>query len=166
LPEPTYVERGATFSPCGLYRYGLVATWDASKPRLGWGMLNPSSADAEKLDPTLTRVKDFTMAWGFGGFEVWNLFGFRSPKPTVMRAAVDPVGPDNDAAILAATARCAMTIAGWGVHGNFRHREDTVRRMLANATPRRELHALKLTKGGFPQHPLYLAGSLTPFPWS
>ncbi len=161
MPEPLYTARGATFSPCGLYRYLLEAVWDARLGLVLWVMLNPSTADATKLDPTLTRCLKFTQRWGFGGLLVANLFGLRSMDPQALRRAADPVGPENDAAILGAAARASFVVCGWGTFGVLRHREDDVRRLLHGY----DLHALRVTRGGDPSHPLYLPGDLAPVLW-
>lgn len=161
--EPAYIERGAGFSPDNEYRYRLWRVWDHALPRVAFLLLNPSTADANVLDQTLRRCCGFAQVWGFGGFEVVNLFALRSTKPTALYTHRDPVGPANDATILDVTLRCALTIAGWGVHGSFRERGETVRRMVTTAN--RELHVLALTKNGAPRHPLYLRGDLEPLVW-
>ncbi len=161
--EPAYVHQGATFSPDRAYRYGLWRVWDEARPRVGFVMLNPSTADETKLDPTLRRVLGFAQAWGFGGFEVANIFALRSTDPKALYGAEDPVGPENDAQLDAFAARCAKVVAGWGVHGRLLWRGDAVQRRFANAG--RPLHVLKLSQGGHPMHPLYLPGALTPVPW-
>ena len=46
---------GATISTCEKYRYQLWRKWDEGKKCLVFIMLNPSTADAENNDPTITR---------------------------------------------------------------------------------------------------------------
>jgi hypothetical protein len=164
VPEPTYVDQGARFDDVRVYRYRLWRAWSWSAPRVAFLMLNPSTADETQLDPTLRRCLGFAHAWGYGGFEVINLFALRSPKPDVLYGHRDPVGAGNDAAILDVTLRCALTVAAWGTHGAHLHRGDTVKRMVANAG-RPALHVLRLSKDGHPVHPLYLPAGLKPTPW-
>lgn len=43
----------------GDYRYTLTRVWDAALPTITFVLLNPSTADAEQLDPTLRRCVSF-----------------------------------------------------------------------------------------------------------
>ena len=45
----------AIISECGTYRYLLQRFWDARLESLNFIMLNPSTADAMKDDPTIRR---------------------------------------------------------------------------------------------------------------
>lgn len=74
----------------------------------------------------------------------------------------DPVGPGNDAAIVAA-ARSADVVAAWGVHARFGARNAEVLELLADAGV--SLHYLRLTKDGLPGHPLYVPGNTLPTMW-
>ena len=65
---------GATFSADRRYRYRLWREWDRSRAVVAFVMLNPSTADASRDDPTIRRCIGFARAWGFGGVEVANLF--------------------------------------------------------------------------------------------
>lgn len=161
MPEPTYVSQGATFSPDRRYRYTLWRIWDAALPPVAFILLNPSAADETVLDPTLRRCLGFAQAWGAGGFWIGNVFAFRATDPSVMRQEADPVGPENDAALLEIAARCPTIVCGWGVHAVHRGRERDVLELLARA----RLTALRLTKSGAPSHPLYLPGDLRPQVW-
>ena len=85
-------EAGATFSPCRRWRYLLWRRWDATKPVANFLMLNPSTADEVKLDPTCSRARDYAERWGYGALIVTNIFAFRNTNPNQMKAAKDPVG--------------------------------------------------------------------------
>ena len=106
----------AVYSDCEAYRYRLERVWHEG-PRVVFVMLNPSTATEAQNDPTVERCERRARALGFGGFAVGNIFGFRATDPKLMRAAADPVGPGNDAAILAMAAQADRVICAWGTHG-------------------------------------------------
>ena len=155
-------ESGATFSRCRRWRWLLWRRWDASQPAANFLMLNPSTADEVKLDPTCARARDYAERWGYGALIVTNLFGLRETNPERMKAARDPVGRGNDAAILRAARESAIVVCAWGNHGGFRNRSaEITRKLRAGSIP---LHALRVNAGGEPAHPLYLPGNLKPEP--
>jgi len=152
------------FSPDRVYRYTLLHTWrqpDEQPHYICWIALNPSTADENQLDPTLRRIRGFSQAWGYNGFQMLNAFAFRATDPKKMEAAADPVGPENDAYLLAETAKTDRVICAWGNHAACCNRQDQIRRLLHD----RPLCYLRLTSRGFPSHPLYLPASLQPIPW-
>lgn len=162
MPDPAlfalgpYLDAGAEFSDCRTYRYRLHRTWAVPTRRVAWVMLNSSTADETTLDPTVRKCEGFSRQWGFDGFEVVNLFPFCSPDPRIMKATGDPIGDQGraDYAILDAATTAALVVCAWGTHGVYRNREMVIRRLLRGAGVRAV--ALKLTKDGHPQHPLYV----------
>jgi hypothetical protein len=154
---------GAVFSTCGLFRYLLWRRAVASVPFMGLGMLNPSTADADTDDNTIARGIRFAMHEGLAGPLVWNLNAFRATEPAEMKAALDPVGSHNNAAIDLALKLAEITVAAWGTHGGHGGRDREVLRRCAACNAK--LHVLKLTKDGHPGHPLYLPKHLRPEPW-
>ena len=147
----------ATISHCGKFRYSLTRGWIGGVGICVFIMLNPSTADAMIDDPTILRCIAFGQAWGYAAIEVVNLYAFRATKPKVMFAADDPVGPENDAYILAAAARGDLLVAAWGA--NARHdRVNAVRELLRPYM----VHALGFTKEGHPRHPLFMRGDSKP----
>ncbi|MBS3962578.1 MAG: DUF1643 domain-containing protein [Sandarakinorhabdus sp.] len=155
---------GAVFSPCEGYRYALWRVWNPAAPFWTFGMLNPSTADHLKLDPTLTRCANRAETGGAGGMIVWNLFAWRATDPRDMKRAADPVGEANNVIIRQLARLAAVNVAGWGAHGTHREREHRVRAMLAAEGV--ALHALAFTKAGQPRHPLYLGNDLKPERWA
>lgn len=121
--------------------------------------LNPSTADEKYDDPTIRRCIGYARDWGYAGLCMMNLFAFRATSPDDMRAAEDPVGPDNDRALIDMAEFAGVIVAAWGVHGTHLGRDEEVRKMIP------ELHYLQLTKEGIPGHPLYLAKRLKPILW-
>jgi len=154
---------GAAFSPCRRWRTLLWRTWDAAKPAANFLMLNPSTADETVLDPTCARARDYAERWGYGALLVTNVFAWRATDPGEMKAARDPVGKGNDAAILRAARASELVVCAWGNHGAYLERSTRVKQLLAKAGI--ALHVLRLNAGGEPAHPLYLPGSLRPRRW-
>ncbi|WP_085044312.1 DUF1643 domain-containing protein [Ensifer aridi] len=148
----------ATISACGTYRYRLERVWDADRAKVAFIMLNPSTADAENDDATIRRCIGFAKSWGFGGLIVGNLFALRSKNPKRLYEHADPIGPDNNAHLLTIALRSEQIVCAWGAHGRHRDRGRDVVRLLKGCN----LSALKITKGGQPGHPLYVAGDTQP----
>ena len=152
----------AEYSPDEAYRYLLVRTW-ASGPRVLFVMLNPSTATEAQNDPTVERCERRARALGFGSFAVANIFAYRATDPKVMRAVVDPVGPENDAVIGQWAAQADRVICAWGTHGLHLGRGAAVEGLLRQAGL--PLYHLGLSKGGFPKHPLYIGYDTQPVLW-
>jgi len=153
----------ATFDRTRTYRFGLTRTWSPDGRRINFLMLNPSTADAFELDPTVRRCVGFAQRWGFGSLEVTNIFAFRATDPKVLVAQAEPVGVGNDQAILDAAVKADRVVAAWGARGGHRGRGEEVAALLADIGVRPMV--LRLTKHGHPAHPLYLAGDTVPGDW-
>lgn len=118
-------------------------------------MLNPSTANAFVLDPTVNECRKRAIALGADVLEVVNLFALRSPYPADLRKrAAGSRGDDheNNHAIIEACTGAFRVIAAWGNDGELGGRAALVRELLAHE--RIELHHLGLTAGGCPKHPL------------
>lgn len=151
----------AVISECGKFRYRLGRRWSEG-PTLLYVMLNPSTANADEDDATIRRCIGFAQRGGFGALEVVNLYAYRATKPADMRAAADPIGPENDRHIV---EHCtdwdgqSAVCCAWG--GNARMDSPRVRqvlKMLADSgnTPM----ALAINLDGTPAHPCMLGYNL------
>lgn len=123
-------------------------------------MLNPSTADETANDPTVARCIKTSQKWGYGGCVVTNIFAIRATDPEDMKRAKDPIGADNNSAILGTAFNAGLILCAWGAHGRHMRRSAYVAGMLNGAGIK--LHCLKLTAEGEPGHPLYLPGDLEP----
>ena len=149
-------ESGATFSPCRTWRYLLWRQWDESLPTVMFIGLNPSTADETVNDRTISKCIKFAKTWGFGTYLMGNLYGIRSPYPRDIWVAEDPVGPGHDDVLRAAIGTAHRAVAAWGCESGIDHRANQVLEMIP------EPYCLKVTKGGYPWHPLYVPGATEP----
>lgn len=152
------IERSAVIKgPDDCYRYELRRVWDARRPLLVVCMLNPSTADALRDDPTILALIHFAKLWGYGGLLIVNLNAYRASSPEVMMAADAPFGPEN-AQHLARAMEYARDHGGqllcaWGNDGDF---DDRAEWFCSRATGhyRLTLVCLGTTKSWKPKHPM------------
>lgn len=156
----------ATISPCGLYRYDLTRVWDAQCPPLVFLMLNPSTADATQLDPTVSRCLRHAQRLGYGGLVVLNLFALRSTNPRALELEEDPIGPENDSALDRWVQDGTNVICAWGAIPGKSRRLVVRQRPVAVLDRLRRLGAdtwaLHINADGSPKHPLYCRGNADP----
>lgn len=154
----------AVYSDCENYRYSLGRIWNTTGTQVLFVMLNPSTATEVQNDPTVERCERRARALGYGGFCVTNIFAWRATDPRDMRAAVDPVGPENDVVLTDRAKQADHIIAAWGTHGAHMDRGIMVANMLRLLG--KPLFHLGLSKAGHPKHPLYLPYAQQPIRWS
>lgn len=150
------------FSKDRRYRYVLTREL---KNLLGHGTLlfiglNPSTADDNIDDPTIRRLKKFTVRLGFQRLVITNLFAFRSTDPKIMFEQDDPVGTDNDFYLRKQIKECDCVLCAWGTGGRFKNRDRQVLKMVGE-----KAHCLKTNSDGTPAHPLYLRRDLKLTPY-
>ncbi len=142
------MERGASISENGLYRWTLTRNWGGATARaVCWVMLNPSTADAEKDDPTLRSIIKRTEGWGYEALVVVNLNPFRSSSPTEARRHALPLtAQDTNACIVMREAQgAALVVAAWGNADWVSHAD------LNFGSP---LYCIGTNANGTPKHPL------------
>lgn len=128
-------------------------------------MLNPSTADETKNDPTVKRCLGYATAWGASDLIVVNIFALRSTDPKKLYTESYPVGDENDLHIAYAAREADIFVCGWGNHGKLRGRQDQVLRLLRSEAPLAKPCAFKVNKAGTPVHPLYQRMDAVPIPF-
>lgn len=170
----TYVEHDeesggtAVYSLDGVYRYLLVRRLSEKakagrfpdylhrRKRIGFRMLNPSTASAFKNDPTITRVVNFAIREGAEELWVTNMGALRSTEPAALLTHPDPVGPLNDRFLSYQMKVCTQIVCGWGAH------KWAAQQVVK---PNKKFYCLGVTKWGAPRHPLYLGNNAELVPW-
>jgi hypothetical protein len=150
----------AKFSDCEKYRYELCEVWDSKRPMLLWILMNPSVANLDHSDPTLIKTGKYARAWGFGGQLIGNVHAYRATNSKDMLKVDDPVGPENDNALVKMAKRSKLIVLAYGIPPKrLSERGIYVANLLAETY---DLYYLKLNSDGSPSHPLYLPGNLQP----
>lgn len=155
----------ALFSACGKYRYVLERQLQP-RPEVrlpGYRLvscgLNPSTADAFKLDRTTEREVGYALDWGCETYVKINAKAWRTKSPKVMhsvqRAGTDVVGPSNDVAIEMVLTQLkrdgGILLASWGAHLD-RQRALQLIRIAHDVGVKWQ--CIGLNVGGSPVHPL------------
>lgn len=168
---------GAVFSDDRKYRYSLWRDlggdsaqrrpWTESLKQVCFVMLNPSVADADVNDRTVTRCIGYAKSWGYGRLVVVNLFAFVSTDPDPITKYGDAItgDPQNIDTIVGAATSSQLVVAAWGatpIPNKQRPRQVAMRMLEAGAPP---LTCLRITAKGHPNHPLYLPANLKPVPY-
>ncbi len=147
----------AIISECGRYRYLLTRKIPQAirwiKPCL-FIMLNPSTADAEKDDPTIRRCKDFARQLKCTELTVCNLFSYRTPSPKELlnahKSGIDIVGPENERHLIQQIEKHSVgeIVCAWG--------SNKLANQYAKYMKGQGFKCLGINKDGSPKHPLYL----------
>jgi hypothetical protein len=93
------------------YRYFLSREWDKNKPKLLYIMLNPSTADDIDEDKSITQCFYFAYIFGYGSFEVVNLYSYKSTDPSILKRIHDPIGCDTNKYILNAASKADKIVS-------------------------------------------------------
>ncbi|MEH2149438.1 DUF1643 domain-containing protein [Nostoc sp.] len=145
------------------YRYLLRRKWDENLPQVTFVMLNPSKANEYEDDHTLTRCISFTKSWEkYGSLEVVNLFAHCATDPGELFQVDNPVGIKNDCYIQVATKRADLIILAWGASEYLKKNRGREEKVLSLISGQQPLHCLKITKEGYPNHPVRLPKNLKP----
>lgn len=154
------MKKKANISKDKIYRYTLSRTWDSTKPTVLFIGLNPSIADENVDDPTVTRCINFAKNWGYGTLLMANLFAYRTTYPKEIYLIDDPIGKDNDYYLLECVKQSDLIIACWGNNGTYMDREKIIKELVPN------LYCLQKNKNGTPHHPLRLPRNINPIPFN
>ncbi len=158
------MESAAILSECNQYRYVLTRTINQQPEVAVFIMLNPSTADAKKDDPTIRRCVEFTRRWGCGKLIVINLFAYRATSPQTLKIIDNPIGNDNQHWVEEVVKKHPERIVcAWGNDGIYMEQDLKMMGWLKNHGVQPQ--ALKISKQGQPHHPLYVPYDVSPLPY-
>jgi hypothetical protein len=157
------MEMDAFISEDARYRYSLRRWWNPTGPSLVFAMLNPSTADAEKDDPTIRRCISFARREACAGIDIVNLYAYRASDPDrLATAGVDTVGPLNSEFLYKAARGAALrgvpVICAWGANPHATKDGIDGRALDIFRYAGAKTACLGITSKGAPRHPLYVKG--------
>jgi hypothetical protein len=161
------LDRHAVISNDLRHRYWLHRRWNKDLPWCVFVMLNPSTADAFKDDPTIRACIAYARELGCGGIIVVNLYAYRSSTPAGLAIAArlghDVVGGDNDAHVKLAinmvnARRGGRVICAWGNNALAQARGERMVKMLDDGLLAADVERFRVPEhqGKFPPHPLWV----------
>lgn len=140
----------AWFSPDKAYRYRLVRPLsDLPRTMVSIGQ-NPSKANHETNDMTITKDMEFARLHQCGTLVKINLGAFVTTDPHILRTVPDPIGPLNRQFIADAARQADIIVAAWGAMPNelwarFRHSVELIKAFNG-------VKCFGKTKSGAPRH--------------
>jgi hypothetical protein len=158
--------RTVEFSDCGRYRYRLTREWDDTRPPATFVMLNPSTADADRDDPTVRKCVRYAQRWDCGSLVVVNLYAYRATNPNDLPADEPTrIGPAGDGwltqAALDALESGGPLVAAWGARATEQRVADVL-----TLPGMDRLQCLAVTSAGMPRHPLYVRDAAPLVDWT
>jgi hypothetical protein len=143
------IQSGAMFSEDNKHRYYLWRTWDKTKKIAMVIGLNPSTANANKNDPTIERLNITLARLGYGGLMMMNLFTVISSDPEIL---LDEKVRQNENADLGLIFGYALgvqeIIFAWGGFDQAKGRAKRVIELFVDAK------CFGKNKDGSPWHPM------------
>lgn len=161
---------GAIFDRSRTYRYVLWRAWKKNPKMLMFIGLNPSTANENKNDNTITKLVKITQNNGYDGFWMLNLFALISTDPNnLLNQCISTIGSKNDQFLRRYALRSEKVVFCWGSFsqayeplGDFLSdsRADQVAKMFPG-----ERYCLQHNSTGRPKHPLYCLDIQKIIPW-
>lgn len=159
------LRRTAVFSRPGV-RLSLSRHWGPGPCALVIGC-NPSTADAERDDPTVCWLTAWFRLFGFGGFDLMNLYPFCTSSPAECRRVAnwEANGPDwyardqlmyhNLPALVEAAKTARQVFVCWGaIAWDHQWIDHVVEEIQSGVAPYPDLWCWGTTASGAPKHPL------------
>lgn len=140
---------GADFSTDGKYRYSLWRIWDETKPLVMCIGLNPSTANENKNDQTISYLIKMFQILGYGGFYMMNCWAYIASKPENLKH--NELNDElNNNIITVMAIKCKDVVFAWGGFKIIREkgRDKELEEMFPNAK------CFGKNKDGSPFHPL------------
>jgi hypothetical protein len=171
-----YLTRSADFEVYDgrRHRVRLARSWaplESTKPgTILWLMCNPSDADGDHDDMTITKCRGFGERWGYISMIIHNRYTLVATQAADLGAAIAAGYPpqadaDNAQRIAADLERAALVVCAWGEPPGSGLIPHEVEAWCRSFVPHQLMHVIGLTSAGVPRHPSRAGYVAEPTPW-
>lgn len=162
------MNRAAQFADDDTHRLFLGRLWDHNCSKILFIGLNPSTADGQEDDNTVTRLINFSKSWGFGGFYLCNVYSFVSTDRKGLLPYYIKLSPHkrkvidrrNFKVIEDRASICSMVVFCWGA--TVIEEEGPQDKLISKF---KDARCFGKNQNGSPKHPLYLPSHLSLIPF-
>lgn len=119
--------------------------------------INPSTATAEKSDPTISRIDTYLKKYGYDSFKMLNVYPLRATNPDSLPTVPDAeIHKQNIKEIKEALNDSSAVLCAWG---NLIYKRKYLKACFADiaeiiCNSKLPVYCLETTKSGNPRHPL------------
>ncbi|WP_391561251.1 DUF1643 domain-containing protein [Novosphingobium sp.] len=145
----------AVMSPCETYRYRLERDFVQTGPTVAVFMVNPSWADAQIDDNTITRLVGFGKRLGWGKLIVGNVFAKRTEDVNQIGKQSQQVEDENLAHVTQIMRDAQIHIVAWGTLTKLPEYLREKWRLISETAKSEEcnLQCFGTVQSGHPRHP-------------
>jgi hypothetical protein len=144
-----------------MYRYGISRTWDTSRPRWLYIMVNPPLEGSQYERRLTLQLQKLTATNGGGAYYLAHLYCYAADDVEAVWPLSEPdrIGPLGGSAlaqfVTEARGRHGAIVAAWGDHPRAFPRANAVAKRLRESGP---VKCFGQVKPGVPTHPLHVPG--------
>ena len=155
---------GAHLSKDRVHRYALwraLKTDDEPRTLLAIGF-NPSKADENTDDATITRLSKLAKREGYTRLAMVNLFTYRATNADKLhhtKTLRELNGPEANRILEEELSQATSVLVCWGINGNSRRYNNRIQEVF-RLIGKRELLCIGKLGSGHPEHPVRTEGTL------
>lgn len=143
------ITKAACFTAGRKHRFWLSRVWDKTKPEVAFIGLNPSTANEDENDNTITKVIKIAAHNGYGSVTMLNLYPCVTPYPQQIAELIDPAHTATNSKCLEEHTDDCDVVFCWG---NFKEAQQIGKNVIEWFD---KPLCIAQNKNGSPKHPLY-----------
>ncbi|MGG3158446.1 DUF1643 domain-containing protein [Priestia megaterium] len=141
------------------HRFFLSCTWNSSLKSALFIMLNPSWADENRCDDTVSKCIHYAKKINCGSVKIVNLFSLITPNPNDLLISSFRNHQDNLKWQKESLKKSDYVVAAWGEQGVWFNASYKILRLIEKYEI--DIYCISTNRYGLPRHPARLSKSLS-----